>query len=94
MLSGMVLDCLPDLVDRTAGTDCCDAEVERPSSLLDQPERWLVDVADEKGGGGVAVHAVHVEGHVDIDVVAVGVVPRVGNAVQMTSLTDAHTDFG
>ncbi len=72
MLTGMGLDRLPDLVDRTARMDCRDAEIERPGGLLHQPERWFVDVADKEGSGGVAVHAVHVKGHVDIDDVAVG----------------------
>ena len=48
-----------------------DAAVEALAGDLDQASAGLVDLADEEGGVGVAVHAVEVDGDVEVDDVAV-----------------------
>ena len=63
------------------GRDGLDAAHQRLVGALDEQPGLLVDVADEEGGVGVAVHAVDEGGDVDVDDVAVLDAPAVRDAV-------------
>ena len=68
---GVVLDGPADVVDVGAGAHRGDAVVHGGPGLAHQSTRRVVDLADQERGVGVAVDAVVVHGHVDVDDVAV-----------------------
>ncbi len=72
---GMLLDGSADGVEGCTRADASIASLEALARDLDQAAGLGVDVADEEGGVGVAVHAVEVDGDVEVDDVAVDAVP-------------------
>ena len=68
---GVLLDDAADDVHLAAGLHSLNRAVEGLLGALDQQSGLLVHVADEQGLVGIAVHAVQVRGHIQVEDIAV-----------------------
>ena len=79
---------------RSAGLDGLDRTHLASLGALDEQPVLLGHIAGQKGGVGVAVHAVDIGGDVDVDDVAVLDTVESGMPWQMISFSDVQQDFG
>ena len=71
MLFGMGLDCIANVADAVAGLSGLNAEHQAFISYIDQTLGLHRHVADEEHAAGVAVPAIQLRRHVDVDDVAI-----------------------
>ncbi len=81
MLLRVVLDRTTDVAERTPRNDGLDAVPHALFGHLHKVATGLIDIADQERGIGIAMHATDEGSDIDVDDVAIGQRPTVGDAV-------------